>query len=145
MLLRLLILSIIGLLIPGDGVLINQKLAGYWLVIEDYSNLQAEAGYVRVLKFEKCKRKARKKGLCEYGWCYLDSNSVINNRLNKVVKKNWTPSRSSIYWVAKKKSELTNRVVLHMIDKSEISFSLANKELTIYQENKLIYRLAKLK
>ena len=145
MVIYFIISSIAGLFMPKDAVLINQKLEGYWLVVEDNSDLKSENGEIRVLRFNKCKSKKRKNRQCEYGWCYLDSSAISKNKLDKSVKENWNPSRSSVYWVDKKKNKTTKRVVLHMINKSEISFKLAKKELTIYQENKLIYRVTKLR
>lgn len=134
-----------GIFAPNDAVLINQVLQGYWLVLEDHSDMKCKSDEIKVLRFNMCNSEAKKNKHCEYGWSYLDRNLLSKNKLEKSVKENWNPSRSSVYWVGKKKNKSTKRVVLHMINKSEISLKLKNKELTIYQENKLIYRLTKLK
>ena len=129
-----------------DTYFINSKLYGYWLVVIDNSEFKALGGEARVLKFNKCNRKTRKARQCEYGWSTLPSNEVSGNyKLFKSAKTNWNPSRSSVYWISKKKNKETNRVVLHMIDNSEISFDVTNRELYIYQDDKLVYKLIKLR
>ena len=135
-----------SLLPTDDTFFISSKLYGYWVVVFNNSEFKALDGQVRVLKFNKCKRRARKERKCEYGWSSLPSNAVSRDyKLFKTAKINWNPSRSSVYWIAKKKNKETNRTVLHMIDKSEISFDVTNRELYIYQNDKLVYKLIKLR
>lgn len=145
MLIYAIIIALGNFFTAPDDIFINNKLVGYWVAIIDNSDFKAPAGEVKVLRFNKCKSKARKSRQCEYGWCNLPSHMVSNDyKLYKSARTNWQPTRSSVYWVAKKKNKESNRTVIHMIDKSEIHFDATNTELYIYQNNKLIYKLIRL-
>ena len=141
------VLSLLGsFLMTPDPVLVNGKLIGYWVAVIDNSDFPAEDGDVKILRFNKCKSKLKKDRKCEYGWCFMPDHVVSKqDKLYKSAKQNWSPHRSSVYWLDKKKNTDNDRYVLHMIDKSEIEFGVTNKELYIYQNNQLIYKLIKLK
>ena len=125
-------------------MLMNKKLEGYWLVTKEYK-IESKDGQVRIIRFEKCKKAARKTKTCVLSWSYVDSGLIIDNKLDKEVKKNWQPEVKTTYWVEKKKDKETKRAILHFEDYTNISLNVLKKELSIYLDSAVAQQAKKLK
>ena len=129
---------------PQSVVLINQKLKGYWLITTE-NRVAVENGKLRILKFEKCKKKEREAKACRLSWSYLDSAVVSGKKLDKEIKKNWQPSYNSTYWVEKKRDKESKRAIIHFEDYTNISLNVLKKELNVYLDSTLTQQARKLK
>ncbi len=129
---------------PHEAVLINQKLSGYWMIMED-NRAEPLTDSIIVAKFNKCKSAKRKEHKCSYNWAVLDSLAVTKFKLSKKVKKNWIPDVTKTYWVEKKKSKKSKREIIHIEGFDEVSIHLIKKEIDFYQGDSLLVTIKKLK
>lgn len=129
---------------PHEAVLINQKLKGYWVVIED-NRAETLSDSIIVAKFNKCKSAKRKDHQCDYNWAVLDSLAITKFKLNKEIKKNWIPDVTKTYWVERKKDKKTKREIIHIEGFDEISIHLIKKEIVFYNEDSAMVKLRKLR
>ncbi len=129
---------------PHDAILVNQKLRGYWIVIED-NRANPMKDSIIVAKFNKCKSAKRKDHQCEYNWTVLDSLAVTKFKLDKEIKKNWSPKVTKSYWVEKKKDKETKREIIHIEGFNEVSIHLIKKEIDFYAGDSLMVTIRKLK
>ncbi len=144
MLIYLIVSLLARIFMPHDAILVNQKLKGYWIIIEDHRSAPLTDSII-VAKFNKCKSSKRKDHQCEYNWAVLDSLAVSNFKLNKEVKKNWTPQVTKTYWVEKKKDKETKREIIHIEGFNEISINLVKKEIEFYKDDSVMVKIHKLK
>lgn len=145
MIIYFIVSAIARIFMPQDAILVNQKLNGYWLVIENYQSGSQLDDSLYVIKFGKCSSKERKQKECTYSWSVIDSGSVVEKKLSKSVKRNWVPDITKTYWVEKKRNKETKRTVIHIEDFSEASIHLLKKELGFYRNDSLVIKLRKLK
>jgi hypothetical protein len=144
MIIYIIISLLARIFMPHDAVLVNQKLRGYWIIVED-NRAEPMTDSVIVAKFNKCKSAKRKDHQCEYNWAVLDSLSVENFKLNKEVKKNWIPDVTKTYWVEPKKDKKTKREIIHIEGFNEVSIHLIKKEVDFYSGDSLMITIRKLK
>ena len=146
MLIYLIVSSIARIFMPHDAVLVNQKLQGFWLVVEDNRDDPLRVtDSLMVVRFNKCKSAARKEHQCTYSWTMMDSLVVAKNKLNKDNKKNWTSDVTKTYWVEKKKDKETKREIIHIEGFNEISINLIKKEIEFYNGDSMMIKIRKLK
>lgn len=144
MLIYLTVSFIARIFMPHDAVLVNQKLKGFWVVVED-NRAVASDDSLMVVRFNKCKSAKRKEQQCVYNWTVLDSTAVIKNKLDKDIKENWTSDVTKTYWVEKKKDKETKREIIHIEGFDEISINLAKKEIEFYKGDSMLIKIRKLK
>lgn len=137
--------SMARIFMPHDAVLVNQKLKGYWIIIEDDRSDFSYNDSIMVLHFDGCNHKQRKEKMCEYTRSTLDSSTVQKFKLAKGVKKNWDPEIVTTYWVDKKRNKETKRETIHIEGFSEISFHLLKKEVELFSGDSMVVKIRKLK
>ncbi|MCB0494627.1 MAG: hypothetical protein KDC79_00700 [Cyclobacteriaceae bacterium] len=130
---------------PHDAVLVNQKLKGYWVVVEDNRPDRKITDSLTVIRFSECDRKDRKDKLCEYSRLELDRAAITDFKLAKPFKKNWRPQYTNTYWVEKKINKETKRETIHIEGFSEISFHLLKKEVELFSGDSMVVKIRKLK
>ena len=144
MLIYLTISFVARIFMPHDAVLVNQKLKGFWIVVED-NRVAAMDDSIMVIRFNKCKSAKREDRQCEYNWTVLDSASVNKNKLNKDIQENWISDVTKTYWVEKKKDKETKREIIHIEGFEEISINLVKKEIEFYRGDSMLVKIRKLK
>ena len=144
MLIYLTVSFIARIFMPHDAVLVNQKLKGFWMVVEDNRG-EALDDSIMVVRFNKCKSAKREDRQCAYNWTVLDSASVYKNKLNKELKQNWVSDVTKTYWVEKKKDKETKREIIHIDGFEEISINLVKKEIEFYRGDSMLVKIRKLK
>lgn len=130
---------------PHDAVLVNQKLKGYWVIVEDNRPNKTSTDSLTVIRFNNCNKKNRNDKQCEYSWTILDNAAVADFKLAKPFKKNWRPQYTNTYWVEKKINKETKRETIHIEGFSEISFHLLKKEVELYSGDSMVVKIRKLK
>lgn len=145
MIIFFLVSSIARIFMPHDAVLINQKLKGYWVIVEDNRTDKTNKDSLTVIRFSNCNKKDRKAKKCEYSRAELDEAAVEKFKLAKPFKKNWRPQYTNTYWVEKKINKETKRETIHIEGFSEISFHLLKKEVELYSGDSMVVKIRKLK
>lgn len=144
MLIYLTVSLIARIFMPHDAVLVNQKLRGYWLVVED-NRITPLNDSLMIVRFTKCKSDKRKEHLCTYNWTVFDSTVVTKNKLHKEIKENWKSDYTNTYWVEKKKDKETKREIIHIEGFDEIYINLIKKEIEFYSGDSMVIKIRKLK